>query len=153
MKALRPGWRWHGFTYATQSPRGWKTWRLDYPALANTILASMNSVMPFLKFIQDVGEDFSDGKLPSLDTTICVELNRIMFEFFSKPIANIIEVQATSALSEEKKLSSLAEEVNRRMRNTSRKVEQSRTLNTLEDLCTKMWLHPQVHQESFYKGP
>ena len=125
MKALRPGWRWHGFTYATQSPRGWRTWRLDYPALANTILASMNSVMPFLKFIQDVGEDFSDGKLPSLDTTICVELNRIMFEFFSKPMAYTLVVQAKSAVSEE----SLVEEVTRRMRNTIR-------LEILEALCT-----------------
>ena len=61
-----------------------------------------------------------------------------MFEFFSKPIANNLVVQAKSALSEETKLSSLAEEVNRRMRNTSRKVEHSRWLEILEDLCTRM---------------
>ena len=123
-----------------------ESWRLEDLAAglsstkrsANTILATMNSVMPFLKFTHEVGEDFRDGKLPSLDTAIWVELNRIMFEFFSKPMANSLVVQAKSALSEETKLSSLAEEVNRRMRNTSRKVEHSRRLEILEDLCTKM---------------
>ena len=106
MKSLRLGWRWHPAQRDMPTP-----------------------------YLQDVGEDSSDGKLPSLETTIWVELNRIMFEFFSKPIANILEVQATSALGEEwrkTKLSSLAEEVKRMMRNTRRNIEHSRRLNTLD---------------------
>ena len=59
----------------------------------------MNSIMNFLNFTQEVGEDFEDNKLPSLDTTIWVEENRILFKFFSKPMATNLVVQAKSALS------------------------------------------------------
>ena len=37
---------------------------------------------------QEIGEDFKDGKLPSLDTVIWVEAGRILFEFFEKPMAS-----------------------------------------------------------------
>ena len=45
---------------------------------ANRVLESMNSVMNFLRFTQEIGEDFLDLGLPSLDTTIWVERNRIL---------------------------------------------------------------------------
>ena len=98
----------------------------------------MNSVMNFLNFTKEIGEDFADKKLPSLDTTVWVELNRILFKFFSKPMASNLVVQAKSALSEDVKLSTLAEEVCRRLRNTSRRLDHSNRLETLENLCTRM---------------
>ena len=64
--------------------------------------------MNFLRFTQEIGEDFPDLKLPSLDTTIWVERNRILFKFFSRPMATNLVIQAKSALSEEVKLSTLA---------------------------------------------
>ena len=39
--------------------------------------------MNFLRFTQEIGEDFPDLKLPSLDTTIWVERNSILLKFFS----------------------------------------------------------------------
>ena len=94
--------------------------------------------MNFLRFTQEIGEDFPDLRLPSLDTTIWVERNRILFRFVSKPMATNLVIQAKSALSEEVKLSTLAEEVCRRLRNTSRRLEHSNRLETLEDLSTRM---------------
>ena len=94
--------------------------------------------MNFLRFTQEIGEDFPDLKLPSLDTTIWVERNRILFKFLSKPMATTLVLKAKSALSEEVKLSTLAEEVCRRLRNTSRRLEHSYRLETLEDLSTRM---------------
>ena len=105
---------------------------------ANRILESMNSIMSFLRFTQEIGEDFPDLSLPSLDITVWVAENRILFKFFSKPMATNLVVQAKTALSEEVKLSTLAEEVCRRLRNTSKRLDHSRRLETLEDLSTKM---------------
>ena len=105
---------------------------------ANRILESMNSILNFLNFTQEIGEDFQDNSLPSLDITVWVEMNRILFKFFSKPMATNLVVQAKTALSEEVKLSTLAEEVCRRLRNTSQRLDHSKRLETLEDLSTRM---------------
>ena len=105
---------------------------------ANRILESMNSIMNFLRFTQEIGEDFPDLRLPSLDTTIWVERNRILFKFFFKPMATNLVIQAKSALSEEVKLSTLAEEVCRRLRNTSRRLNHSKKLETLYELSSIM---------------
>ena len=47
-------------------------------------------------------------------------------------------VQANSALSEETRLSSLAEEFSRRLRNTSQRVESAKRMEIMEAACTKM---------------
>ena len=36
------------------------------------MIGMMNGVFPFLRFTIELGEDFEDGKLPSLDTNIWV---------------------------------------------------------------------------------
>ena len=53
-------------------------------------------------------------------------------------MASNLVVSAKSALSEEIKLSSLAEEVHRRLRNTSLNVDPSSRLDIIERVCTKM---------------
>ena len=75
----------------------------------------MNDVFPFLKFTIELGEDFPDGKLPSLDTKVWI-LNAwtILFEFFEKTMASNLMVEAGSALSQEVKLATLSEEVTRK---------------------------------------
>ena len=120
----------------------------------------MNEILSFLKFTLEIGDDFADGKLPSLDTTVWVEWKTsqeedtntkedveqesqqhedhsqegsgkdspsshleengqegkksgwpvIMFEHYEKPMSSNLVVQARSALSEETKISTLAEE-------------------------------------------
>ena len=47
-------------------------------------------------------------------------------------------VHAKSALSEEVKLSSLAEEAARRLRNTSRRLNNAKRMDILEKFCTKL---------------
>lgn len=80
----------------------------------------MNDIFPFLNFTTELGEDFMDGKLPSLDTNVwVVDGWLIMHEFFEKTMASNLMVEAGSALSKDVKLGTLAEEVGRRLRNTS----------------------------------
>ena len=74
-----------------------------------------------------------DNKLPSLDTKIwVVDGWRIMFEFFEKTMATNLMVEAGSALSKEVKLATLSEEVARRLRNTSLKLDCTNKLEILE---------------------
>ena len=37
------------------------------------LVDSINEILNFLKFTLEIGDDFQDGKLPSLDTTVWVE--------------------------------------------------------------------------------
>ena len=91
---------------------------------AEVMISMMKDIFPFLRFTIELGEDFPDGKLPSLDTKVWV-LNAwtILFEFFEKTMASNLMVEAGSALSQEVKLATLSEEVTRRLRNTSLEVD------------------------------
>ena len=110
----------------------------------------MNDVFPFLNFTVELGEDFVDGKLPSLDVAIwVVEGRRIMYEFFEKTMATNLMVEATSALSKEVKLATLSEEVARRLRNTSPRLDSTKRLEILEMACTKM--KTSGHSEEFIR--
>ena len=65
-------------------------------------------------------------------------MRRIIYEFFNKPMATNLVVQAKSALRTEVKRSSLEEEICRRLRNTSLDLDHSRMLEILEKACTNM---------------
>ena len=106
---------------------------------ANVLVGMMNSVFPFLNFTIELGEDFSDGKLPSLDIAIWVVADRlIMYEHYEKTMASNLLVEAKSALSLEVKQATLSEEVARRLRNTSLRLDSSRRVEILERACVKM---------------
>ena len=99
----------------------------------------MNDIFPFLNFTIELGEDFVDNKLPSLDTKIwVVDGWRILFEFFEKTMATNLMVEAGSALSKDVKLATLAEEISRRLRNTSMDLDHSCRMEILERACVKM---------------
>ena len=118
---------------------------------ARALVAMMNDVFPFLKFTTELGEDFEDGKLPSLDTKIWVkDAYTILFEFFEKTMASNLMVEAESALSSEVKLSTLSEEITRRLRNTSLETELSTRLEIIERACVKM--KTSGHKESFIRS-
>ena len=89
----------------------------------------MNDVFTFLKFTTELAEHFPDNKLPSLDTNVWVaDKLTILFEYYGKPMATNLMVQAESALSKDIKLSSLSEEITRRLRNTSLEVDTGRKI-------------------------
>jgi hypothetical protein len=86
-----------------------------------------------------LGEDFPDGKMPSLDTKVwVVDGWRILYEFLEKTMATNLMVEAGSALSKEVKMATLAEEISRRLRTTSLELEHSCRPEILERACVKM---------------
>ena len=60
----------------------------------------MNSMMSFLNFTVEVGDDFQDGKLPTLDLKIWIQDGVIEYEFYEKPMSGNTVVRAKTALSE-----------------------------------------------------
>ena len=80
-----------------------------------------NTINPMIKLTVETPCNFEDGKMPVLDLKVNVnedEMNRIDFEFFSKPTKNPRVILADSALSFSKKRTILTQECLRRLRNT-----------------------------------
>ena len=116
---------------ATQSSGGLKTRRMESPAQRRTtrvLVAIMDDVYDFLGFTTEIGEDFEDHKLPTLDIKIWIKDGLIEYEFYEKPMGANIVLHAKTALSEQTKLSSLTQEVVRRLLHTSRRLESTRRL-------------------------
>ena len=139
--ALRAGWRWWegSLCYC-------EVWRLEDESTgtsstirtARILVEIMNSMMSFLNFTVEVGDDFEDGKLPTLDLKIWVQAGVVEYEFYEKPMSGNTVVHAKTALSEQVKFSSLTQEVVRRLLHTSRRLPDDVMLECLEKLCQKM---------------
>jgi hypothetical protein len=119
----------------TGGPRGWKT---ASRRTAEILLDIMNSIMTFLRFTLEIGEDFEDKKLPTLDVKIWVAGNMIHFDFFEKPMSTNMVLHAKTAQSQSVKFASLTQEVVRRLLHTSRMLPLSNRMDNLERLSTKM---------------
>ena len=81
-----------------------------------------DSVCEMLKFEEDVGENYEDGKLPILDLRVWLdrdEGSRIMHEFYKKPMATKYTLRKGTAYPKERIRAVLIEEVMRRLRNCS----------------------------------
>ena len=98
LKALKEGWRWRDGDLCYT-----KAWELEDKKSgisasrrsANILVGMMNNIFPFLSFTIELGEDFPDGKLPSLDTKVWVMDGwRILYEFFEKTMATNLMVEA-----------------------------------------------------------
>ena len=153
LKAIREGWRWvNGHLCHTKD---WENEDMESgispsSRTARVLVGMMNDVFTFLKFTTELAEHFSDIKLPSFDTNVCVaDRLTILFEYYGKPMATNLMVQAESALSKDIKLSSLSEEITRRLRNTSLEVDTGRKVEILEEACTRM--KTSGHQDSFIR--
>ena len=98
LKALREGRRWieGGLCYTKSWEQEDRTSGVSSSRrTANILVGIMNDVFPFLNFTIELGEDFVDGKLPSLDIKIWVQDGcKILFEFFEKTMATNLMVEA-----------------------------------------------------------
>ena len=72
-----------------------------------------------------------------------------MYEFFEKTMATNLMVEADSALSKEVKMATLSEEIARRLRNTSPRLDSSTRLEILEKACKdeNQWPLRGVHHD------
>jgi hypothetical protein len=90
IKAIQEGWRWwEGRLCWSEKWRqeDLKAGKTASRRTAEILLEIMNSIMTFLTFTLEIGEDFHDQKLPTLDVKIWVDKNKIFFDFFEKPMS------------------------------------------------------------------
>ena len=162
MLALDAGWRWYedGFYFCEE-------WRQEHMEAeksatrrtAESLIKAMCSLMATLEFTMEIGEDFQDGKLPTLDTKIWILNGRmVLYEFFEKTMAANVVIQANSALSDQVKSASLVEEVVRRLKHTSENLPHTSRTEALENFshkmansCTKHEENPCLRNNEIYK--
>ena len=98
----------------------------------------MKSILGFLTFAKESPSDFADRKLQTLDFKIWIENGRIWYQFFQKLMSNNMVIHERSALSEQVKVSSLQEELVRRLKHTRAELPDIDRIEVLEDLSQRM---------------
>ena len=139
--AIKEGWRWWDgkLCFCEEwKQEDQKAGTSSTTRTARVMVDIMSSIWEFLNFTVEVEDDFADKKLPTLDVRIWVRGGLIEYEFFSKPMSANTVLNARTALGEQTKFSSLSQEVVRRMLHTSRRLEDSSWMESLEDLTQRM---------------
>ena len=143
LAGIREGWRWtdDGLYFC-------KEWEAEDRLLEETptqrsariLQGIMNSILSFLKLPMEIGDDFDDKKLPTLDLKIWIQPGgrMIIYEHYEKPMKSNLVVQRKSALSENVKVASLTQEVVRVLLNCSEDLEDKSRVDHLNNLSVKM---------------
>ena len=118
---IKPGWRAVG-----SEVRFCMAWQEEDRNLSGAeitkrvLLETMKDVESYLSFTGEIGEEFEDGWLPTLDTNLKVDnKNRILFKYYEKETCTKRTVQRSSAMGENTKIQILSQDLIRRMMNSS----------------------------------
>ena len=132
---VRPGWRWTG-----KELEWCRKWEIEDAELTPTertsraLEGSMKGIMGFLEFTMETGDQFEDGWLPTLDTSLSVdEHNQVLYRFYQKPMASRQALHKNTAMAENAKMQSLANDLTRRMLTTSESLPTSVRLGVVDD--------------------
>ena len=133
----------------------------DERRTAREMRKAMNSIFSNIQFTMEIQEDFHDNRLPTLDFACWVDKrseitrseigtgnqlqgevarrrNKILYSFFEKSMNSPYCILERSALPENTKISSLAQEISRRMFNTSEEIPQEERNTIIENYISKM---------------
>ena len=117
---LKKGWRWEGDELCWK--KEWEEEDKDKSSEMVTKAAlsgSMQGVLSFLRFTTEVGEEFAEGWLPTLDVSLKVDGNgKVGWKFYEKPTTSETTVQCRSAMGATTKAQILANDMVRRLLNT-----------------------------------
>ena len=101
-----------------------------------------NSVCPIIQMTSECPGKFEDRKMPLLDLKIWVEKEegrqKILFEFYWKPMATRSLILARSAMPSRIKRAALTQEALRILRNCSSDIPWKRKAEFLSDFCVRM---------------
>ena len=127
---ITKGWMWES--------SGWKyddkivDERSSIERTKDEIAKSLNAVSDFIQFTTEGEEDFHNGFLPTLDfQTKVQETGKILFKFFSKPMANNLTIQYGTGLAKNTIFSALRQELIRRLTNCSLEVDGEERLHVI----------------------
>ena len=117
---IKRGWRWIDNTL--QYTLRWEMEDLVKTPMEMTrgiIEKSINGIMQFLEFTTETGDDYADGWLPTLDTSLRVNgRNIVEYRYYEKPTTTNATIRKTTAMSENPKIQCLSNDLIRRLLNT-----------------------------------
>lgn len=150
LETLRVGTRWNG------SSLEWRKEWEDQDILENEdddvktmreVRKLSDSLISFIKLKEDVPVNHVCGKIPVLDFQVWAEKDtdedgdmktNVMFEFYEKPMSSKFVIMEESALPNRMKITTLSQEVIRRMRNTCRDIPDKRRCDILSIYMRKL---------------
>ena len=124
LHAIKAGWRWNSGRLEFQESWKEEDAKLEPLEITRRALAgSMEGVISCLKFTTEVGTDYDDNCLPTLDLKLWVEKdNKVLYKFYEKPTVANVAVQSRSAMEENGKVKVNSNDQVRRLLRTSRQV-------------------------------
>ena len=108
-----------------------------------------NSIWSWIKMREDVGSNYPSGRLPILDVEVYVveletpegvQYSVPRFGFYEKPMNSRYVLHSSTAMGEKPKITSLVQEVIRRLRNTSREAGQEERDVVLSKFARKLYV-------------
>ena len=115
---------------------------LEEVRISREVLLAMNSVVGDLTFTMEVMSDFEDSTIPTLDFSLWLwsgeGVPRLSYKFFAKSMSSRYVVLETLAWAWSAKCSILAQEVQRRLQNTSRDQPLETRISILEEFHMKL---------------
>ena len=138
---VKRGWRW------TEDGVRWsKEWNAEdeesgesgIKRTSEVVKGMVNSANASLRCTVETGEDFEDGRLPTLDKNLWVEDGRLMHTFFEKKMASSKVIHKDSALGENCKMASLSQNLVRRLKNTCGRLPEWERTVVVDNFTTKL---------------
>ena len=106
--------------------------------MARICLPIMNSINPDLVFTVEVPEDFSNGRLPTLDFDMEIVGWEISHSYFEKKMKTPYLIMEKSAMGEQQRYSILSNELLRRLSNISHGIVMSERLQIVEKFIVQL---------------
>ena len=128
---ISKGWRWtdKGWMYSDEDDN-----RSNLERTKEELAKSFNAVTDFIQFTTEGEDDFANLFLPTLDfQTKVQDSGKILYKFYTKPMANNLTIQYGTGLAKSTVFSSLRQELIRRMLNCSVELEWDERLQIVEE--------------------
>ena len=103
------------------------------------VLDSLKDVVKYLRFTTETCEDYESGWLPTLDTSLQVDLNNhIKFKFFEKPVGPGRMIQKKTAMPENSKVQIISNEMIRRLLNSGEDLQEEEYIEIVDSYAQKL---------------
>ena len=137
---LKPGWRWDGDSLKFKIQ-----WEREDQELSDTeitrrgLVGTLQGVEDYLEFTVETCEDFGDGWLPTMDTSLRVDRkNQVQFKFYEKPTSSNTTVQRRTAMGEDTKIQIVSNDLVRRLKNNSEDLGQGAKVEIVDNYTQKL---------------
>ena len=140
MPPLKPGWRWKDGSLLFCMK-----WEREDQELSGSeitrrgLLGTLKGVEDFLDFTMEIGEDFEDKWLPTLDTKLWVNgSSQVLYSFYEKPTSSNMTVQRRTAMGEQAKIQVVSNDLVRRLLNNSEDLGRGAKVKIVDDYAQKL---------------